>query len=69
MKTRAQISMAVLAVAVGVLACPIASGKTKGANQAQQLEKLLKERQAILRQQGPPCPEGRGESSGTERCG
>ena len=50
MKTRAQISMAVLAVAVGVLAYPIARGETKEANQAQQLEKLLKERQAILRQ-------------------
>ena len=50
MKTRAQMSMAVLAVAVGVLACPIAGGETKEANQSQKLEELLKERQSTLRQ-------------------
>ena len=50
MRRRTQILVAAPMLAVGVLAWPIASGETKEANQAQQLEQLLKERQATLRQ-------------------
>ena len=47
---RTQILVAASMLAVGVLAWPIAFGETKEANQARQLEELLKERQATLRQ-------------------
>lgn len=50
MRTEFQIVVAASMLAVGVFACPIASGETKEANQAQQLENLLKDRQATLRQ-------------------
>ena len=37
-------------LAVGVFACPIASGETKEANHSQKLEELLKERRDTLQQ-------------------
>ena len=50
MKIRNKILVTALAVSVGLLARPIAVGETPEANQTQQLDELLKQRQATLRQ-------------------
>ena len=50
MKTKSRILVAASALAVVVLAWPIAVGETLEANQTQQLDELLKQRQAVLRQ-------------------
>jgi outer membrane protein TolC len=50
MKIEYKILVTALAVSVGLLAWPIAVGETPEANQTQQLDELLKQRQATLRQ-------------------
>lgn len=50
MKTAPQIVVAASVLAVGMLAWPFAFAETKQANQARQLDDLLKDRQATLRQ-------------------
>jgi outer membrane protein TolC len=48
MKRECLILVAASVIAVGVLAWPVAGGEAKETNQTQQIEDLLRERQAIL---------------------